>query len=55
MKKKISTWQIGKIKITRIIEGERAGPMFVLPDATPENILKCLGFNPIFPIVMVIQ
>tara|TARA_B100001179_G_C18601630_1_gene410727 strand:+ start:3333 stop:4214 length:882 start_codon:yes stop_codon:yes gene_type:complete len=48
MKKKISTWQIGKIKITRIIEGERAGPMFVLPDATPENIIKMPWLQPYF-------
>lgn len=48
MKKKISTWQIGRIKITRIIEGEGVGPLFVLPDATPENIIKMPWLQPYF-------
>ncbi len=38
MNSKISSWNIGDIKITRIIEAERAGPMFVVPDAVPEEI-----------------
>ena len=48
MKNKISTWQVGNVKITRIIEGERAGPMFVVPDAVPENILKMPWLQPYF-------
>jgi len=31
MNSKISSWNIGDVKITRIIEAERAGPMFVVP------------------------
>ena len=48
MKNKISTWQVGKVKVTRIIEGERAGPMFVVPDAIPENIIKMPWLQPYF-------
>ena len=40
MKNKVSSWKVGDVKITRIIEGERAGPMFAVPDAIPENIIK---------------
>ena len=45
MNSKISSWDIGDIKITRIIEVERAGPMFVVPDAIPEEILKMPRYN----------
>ena len=48
MSNKISTWQIGDVKITRILEGERAGPMFLLPDATAENILQMPWLQPHF-------
>ena len=48
MNNKISSWNIGDIKITRIIEGERAGPMFVVPDAVPEEILKMPWLQPYF-------
>ena len=48
MNNKISSWQVGKVKITRIIEGERAGPMFVVPDAIPENIIKMPWLQPYF-------
>ena len=41
-------WQIGNVKITRIVEGESAGPMFLLPDATPENILAIPWLQPHF-------
>ena len=41
-------WMIGKVKITRIIESETAGPMFLLPDATKENILKMDWLRPYF-------
>ena len=41
-------WQIGEVKITRIVEGESAGPMFLLPDATKENILKMPWLQPHF-------
>jgi len=41
-------WQIGDVRITRIVEGERAGPIFLLPDATPENILKMSWLQPHF-------
>ena len=43
-----NVWQIGKVKITRIVEGERAGPMFLLPDATRENILAMPWLQPHF-------
>lgn len=41
-------WQIGDVRITRIVEGETAGPMFLLPDATPENILAMPWLQPHF-------
>ena len=41
-------WQIGDVKITRIVEGESAGPMFLLPDATRENILAMPWLQPHF-------
>ena len=41
-------WQIGDVKITRIVEGETAGPMFLLPDATRENILAMPWLQPHF-------
>ncbi len=41
-------WQIGDVKITRIVEGEHAGPMFLLPDATRENILAMPWLQPHF-------
>ena len=41
-------WMIGKVKITRIIESETAGPMFLLPEATKENILKMDWLRPYF-------
>ncbi|MFK8021336.1 MAG: MBL fold metallo-hydrolase [Pseudomonadales bacterium] len=43
-----NVWQIGKVKITRIVEGESTGPMFVLPDATPENIKAIPWLRPHF-------
>ena len=41
-------WQIGDVKITRILEGESAGPMFLLPDATKENIQAMPWLQPYF-------
>ena len=41
-------WQIGDVKITRVLEGEGAGPMFLLPDATRENILQMPWLQPHF-------
>jgi hypothetical protein len=41
-------WQIGDVKITRILEGESAGPMFLLPDATKENIQAMPWLQPHF-------
>jgi len=38
MKLKENQWQIGKVKITRILESEGAFGLFVVPDATPENL-----------------
>ncbi len=43
-----NTWQIDDIKITRVIEGESVGPMFLLPDATKENILTMPWLQPHF-------
>ena len=40
--------QIGDVKITRIVEGETVGPMFLLPDATKENILAMPWLQPHF-------
>ena len=48
MVNKISSWNIGKVKITRIVEMERTGPMFVVPDAIPENIIKMPWLQPHF-------
>ena len=48
MKNKVSSWKVGDVKITRIIEGERAGAMFVVPDAIPENIIKMPWLQPYF-------
>ena len=48
MTEKISSWNIGKVKITRIVEVERTGPMFVVPDAIPENIIKMPWLQPYF-------
>ena len=31
-------WQIGDVKITRVLEGESLGPLPMLPEATPEKI-----------------
>jgi glyoxylase-like metal-dependent hydrolase (beta-lactamase superfamily II) len=37
----MATWQIGDVKISRIIESEAAWPgTWLLPDATPENMKK---------------
>lgn len=44
----INQWQIGDVKITRILEGESTGPMFLLPDATKENILAMPWLQPHF-------
>ncbi len=41
-------WQIGDVQITRIVEGETAGPMFLLPNATKENILAMPWLQPHF-------
>lgn len=41
-------WTIGEVKITRIIESETAGPIFLLPDATKENIKKMDWLLPYF-------
>ena len=41
-------WEIGDVKITRILEGESAGPMFLLPDATKENIQAMPWLKPHF-------
>ena len=48
MTEKISSWNIGKVKVTRIVEVERTGPMFVVPDAIPENIIKMPWLRPYF-------
>lgn len=48
MSTQFSTWQIGDVKITRVIEGERAGQLFLLPDATPANIKKMDWLRPHF-------
>ena len=48
MTEKISSWNIGKVKVTRIVEVERTGPMFVVPDAIPENIIKMPWLKPYF-------
>ena len=48
MKNKVSSWKVGDVKITRRNEGERAGPMFVVPDAIPENIIKMPWLQPYF-------
>ena len=38
MQIKENQWQVGKVKITRILESEGAFGLFVVPDATPENL-----------------
>lgn len=43
-----NVWQIGDVKVTRIVEGETTGPMFLLPDATKENILAMPWLQPHF-------
>ncbi len=40
------TWQIGNVKVTRVVEIELPGLQFILPDATPEN---CSQINWLFP------
>ncbi|MBT7370169.1 MAG: MBL fold metallo-hydrolase, partial [Gammaproteobacteria bacterium] len=41
-------WHIGDVKITRIVEGETRGPLFLLPDATKENIQAMPWLQPHF-------
>jgi len=43
-----SVWQVGDVKITRVVEVEFTGPIFLLPDATKENILKMPWLQPHF-------
>ena len=43
------TWQIGDVKITKIVELESVGgSRFILPDATPEAVLKHDWLSPHF-------
>lgn len=45
----MSTWQIGGVKITRIVEMEiSGGNQFILPDATPEACLPIQWLQPHF-------
>ncbi len=45
----MNTWQIGKVKITRVIEIEVAGgSRFILPEATPEAVLPITWLAPHF-------
>ena len=53
MTEKISTWNIGEVKVTRIVEVERIGPMFVVPDAIPENIIKMPWLKPYFALSLI--
>lgn len=48
MTSNISTWHIGDVKITRVLEGERAGPLMMLPDATPEALQAMEWLRPHF-------
>jgi glyoxylase-like metal-dependent hydrolase (beta-lactamase superfamily II) len=41
-------WQIGDIRVTRVLEGESLGPLVMLPEATPEEILKMPWLQPHF-------
>ena len=41
-------WNIGKVKITRVVEIEGPGDLFVLPDATPENLKEMEWLQPHF-------
>jgi len=43
------SWQIGNVKVTRIVELESVGgSRFILPDATPEAVLKHAWLSPHF-------
>ncbi len=45
----MNQWQLGDVKITRIIESEAPWPgTFILPDATPENIVKHEWLAPVW-------
>ncbi|MFT6556304.1 MBL fold metallo-hydrolase [Sneathiella sp.] len=45
----MNVWQIGDIKISRIVEIETSGgTRFILPDATPENVLPITWLAPHF-------
>jgi glyoxylase-like metal-dependent hydrolase (beta-lactamase superfamily II) len=45
----MNVWQIGDVKITRIVEVETAGgTRFILPDATPEAVLPIKWLSPHF-------
>ena len=41
-------WQIGDVKITRVLEGESLGPLPMLPEATPEKIQEMEWLQPHF-------
>src|SRR5271155_5145580 len=48
-REKMNRWQIGKVKISRIVEMETISKAtFVLPDATPENIQRETWLQPHF-------
>ncbi|MGB6553379.1 MAG: MBL fold metallo-hydrolase, partial [Candidatus Binataceae bacterium] len=45
----MNSWNIGDVKISRIIESESPWPgTFILPNATPENMLKYAWLQPHF-------
>jgi glyoxylase-like metal-dependent hydrolase (beta-lactamase superfamily II) len=45
----MNQWQIGRVKVTRVVETEVAGgSRFILPDATPENCLPLDWMRPHF-------
>jgi glyoxylase-like metal-dependent hydrolase (beta-lactamase superfamily II) len=42
------TWQVGTVRITRILEVEVAGLSFLVPDAIPQNLLAIPWLHPPF-------
>ena len=45
----MNVWQIGDVKITRVVEVEMAGgTRFILPEATPEAVLPIKWLYPHF-------
>lgn len=46
---KVQTWQIGDVKVTRVVEMEMAGgSKFILPDATPADVAPIEWMQPHF-------